>query len=409
MDYSKKTKAELIEICKEKGLKGYSGKKKEELLTFVTSTGPKEKKVTKKNVSKEKEKDSNKFYRLNYIGSKYQLLEWLSQQFLEKTGWESFEKKRIADLFSGTGIVSYYFRTQKAIVFSNDAEKYSSIITYAFTKSCYTDSCKKFVETIQNNLTEKKYKSTVGFITKNYSPHGPDKRMFFTIENAQAIDYIREQLEDQRKSFSDEEYNFLLASLITSADAVSNVPAVYGCFLKKFKAKATKSFVYKPIHMITQKPHLLSKTTNSDICDKELLKSIKADLVYLDPPYNNRQYSKNYFPLNMIAITPEEQELEKPLKKKTGIPESCFLSPFCKTEETVSKAFDTVIQNLKTDWIFISYNSESIVSKQKMIELLNKYGEVSVVERNYKRFKSFKYNKDKEIQEYLFCLKKRHE
>ncbi len=407
MDYSKKTKAELIEICKEKGLKGYSGKKKEELLTFLTSTGPKAKKVTKKNVSKEKEKDSNKCYRLNYIGSKYQLLEWLSQQFLEKTGWESFEKKRIADLFSGTGIVSYYFRTQKAIVNSNDAEKYSSIITYAFTKSCYTDSCKAFIETIQQNLTEKKYKSTFGFITKNYSPHGTDKRMFFTIENAQAIDYIREQLEEKKDSLIEEEYNFLLASLITSADAVSNVPAVYGCFLKKFKEKATKSLVYKPIHVITQKSHILSKTTNSDICNTDFLKSIKADLVYLDPPYNNRQYSKNYFPLNMIALTPEEQEKEKPLKKKTGIPESCFISPFCKTEEVVISAFESVIKNLKTEWVFISYNSESIVPKQKMLDLLNKYGEASVIERNYKRFKSFKYNKDKEIQEYLFCLRKR--
>ncbi len=353
--------------------------------------------------------DSNKCYRLNYIGSKYQLLDWLSQQFLEKTGWDSFKKKRIADLFSGTGIVSYHFRNEKAIVISNDAEKYSSIITYALTKSIYTDSCKNFIETIVKNLNEKKHKSIFGFITRNYSPHGSDKRMFFTIENAQAIDYIREQLEEKRPSLNEEEYYFLLASLITSADSVSNVPAVYGCFLKKFKAKAMKNFVYKPIHMITKKPHLLSKTFNSDICDKEFLKSIKADLVYLDPPYNKRQYSKNYFPLNMIALTPEEQLAEKPLKNKTGIPESCFLSPFCKTSETVLGAFETVIKNLKVEWIFISYNSESTVSKESMIDLLKKCGEVSLVERNYKRFKSFKYNKDKEIQEYLFCLKKQKE
>ena len=55
----------------------------------------------------------------------------------------------------------------------------------------------------------------------------------------------------------------------------------------------------------------------------------------------------------------------------------------------------------------MSYNSESIISKDKMIDIMKKYGNVSVVERDYKRFKSFKYNKDKDIKEYLFCLNKK--
>ena len=40
------------------------------------------------------------------------------------------------------------------------------------------------------------------------------------------------------------------------------------------------------------------------------------------------------------------------------------------------------------------------------MEILTKYGTVSVIQREYKRFKSFEYNEDKAIQEYLFCLEK---
>ena len=98
---------------------------------------------------------------------------------------------------------------------------------------------------------------------------------------------------------------------------------------------------------------------------------------------------------------------EPELKGKTGIPTDCFISPFCKKGKVVEAAFEKLFKNLKTNWIFLSYNSESLVSKSRMIELMEKCGDVSVLERDYKRFKSFKYNEDKDIKEYLFCLKVR--
>jgi adenine-specific DNA-methyltransferase len=129
-------------------------------------------------------------------------------------------------------------------------------------------------------------------------------------------------------------------------------------------------------------------------------------MVYLDPPYNARQYSKNYFPLNVIAKPPETVS-SVPLKGKTGIPADCFISPFCK--KGCETAFDTLFRELKTKWIFLSYNSEGIVSKELMLDIMKRYGEASVIERDYKRFKSFEYNKDVEIKEYLFCLRKTDE
>jgi adenine-specific DNA-methyltransferase len=344
-----------------------------------------------------------KIYRLNYIGSKFQLLDWIASNMKEKTGWDSFANKRIGDMFSGTGIVSYYFRKHLAQVISNDAELYSSIITHAFTLSIYTETCKKIIEEFQKDIEDNKHLSTIGFITTHYSPYDSCERKFFTIENAKRIDYNLELIK-HRLSF--DEYQFILASILLSADAVSNVPAVYGCFLKNFKTKAIKNLTLMPIHNNTYQVVAGSNTYNFDVLNIDFVRSFETDMVYLDPPYNVRQYSKNYFPLNIIAKTPEILLTEMPLKGKTGIPADCFISPFCKKGGVVEKAFDLLFRELKTKWIFLSYNSESIVSKEKMLDIMKNYGDASVIERDYKRFKSFEYNKDVEIKEYLFCLNK---
>jgi adenine-specific DNA-methyltransferase len=348
-----------------------------------------------------------KIHRLNYIGSKFQLLDWITTNMKEKTGWPSFANKQIGDLFAGTGIVSYHFRKNGARVISNDAELYSSIITHAFTRSVYTEKCKKVIDELQKDIQEDKHSNTSGFITTHYSPQGSNERKFFTIENAKRIDYLRARLETIKGTLTDDEYKFILASILLSADAVSNVPAVYGCFLKNFKAKAVKTLILAPIHTNILPAVEGSITYNSDVLDLDFLRSFESDIVYLDPPYNERQYSKNYFPLNIIAKTPQQLETELPLKGKTGIPTDCFISPFCKKGETAEKAFDLLFKELKTTWVFLSYNSESIVPKEKMLEIMKKYGVASMIEREYKRFKSFEYNNDVTIKEYLFCLQKR--
>jgi adenine-specific DNA-methyltransferase len=360
----------------------------------------------------------SKIHRLNYIGSKYQLLGWLTDYMKEKTGFTSFQNKTVADLFAGTGVVSHHFRLQGATVYSNDAELYSAVIAHAFTRSFYTERVKQVIAEMNAHAAAAHAATPPGFVTRHYSPYEDNERMFFTVENARRIDAVRAMLEATAAATTDaglthDEYQFILASIIISADAVSNVPAVYGCYLKNFKPKATKPFVIMPIHTI---PASASSSASASaafhadvIANPAFLATIlpPVDIAYLDPPYNERQYSKNYFPLNIIAKTPAELAAEPPLKGKTGIPTDCFLSAFCRKGAAAETAFDTLIRGLRAKWIFLSYSSESIVSKEKMMEILSRYGTVSVTEREYKRFKSFEYNEDKAVNEYLFCLEKK--
>jgi adenine-specific DNA-methyltransferase len=332
--------------------------------------------------------------RLNYIGSKFQLLDWITDTIKEKTQWETFSNKFIADLFAGTGAVTWHFRSLGATTISNDAERYSATITHAMAKSAYTKKLKNIFKTIDETP------GVTGFVTRNFSPHEGCERMFFTVENAQKIDGIRARIHGLKTSLTKDEYAFLVASLLVAADAISNVPAVYGMYLKKFKKSAERKLKMKPIHT-DETGHPRAKVTCKDVLSDKW----KADAAYLDPPYNERQYSKNYFPLNIIAMEPAEAEAQS-LHGKTGIPDGSFVSPFCQKKK-VKDAFDMLFGNLDVNWIFMSYNSESILTKEEVTEIMGKYGQVSVTEKPHKRFKSFEYNSDEpQVMEYLFSLHK---
>ena len=278
------------------------------------------------------------------------------------------------------------------------------MLAEAFSHRIYTSEVKRTLEQLNTELAAGQHSETAGFITKNYCPLEPCERKFFTVDNGRRIDYCRRRLEELHLGLNT--HTMVLASLLLAADAVSNVPAVYGCFLKNFKAKAMKPLILKTVHTCTKRNAYCFPTTETTVLDSALLlKTEDCDAVYLDPPYNERQYSKNYFPLNMIKLSPAGQETQVLRDGVTGIPSTCFMSPFCQKKE-VESAFRSCFAGFRCKYVFVSYNSESLLSKEKMLALMREFGTATVVERDYKRFKSYEYNEDKEIKEYLFCLTK---
>jgi adenine-specific DNA-methyltransferase len=146
------------------------------------------------------------------------------------------------------------------------------------------------------------------------------------------------------------------------------------------------------------------KVYNENIND--VVKHIYGDVLYLDPPYNARQYCSNYHVLETIAI------YDNPiLNGKTGLRNSeNQKSEFC-SSRTVEKAFDDLIANSKFKYIFLSYNNEGLMSLDTIKNIMSKYGEYSYYTKSYKRFKA---DKDEnrnilanETIEYLHCLVKR--
>lgn len=313
---------------------------------------------------------------LNYIGSKRTLCNEILSII------ESYKDSNIisfGDLCAGTGIISY--NSNFNITISNDIEYYSAVINRALLQCSYSDKLQKIIDDM--NILE----GVEGLVYKNYTE--VSDRLFFSLENAKKIDAMRQYIDELSISFN--EKFFLLASLLISSDKVANTASVYGAFLKKMKKSALKEIILKPIHT--------GKKRTSKIYNRDLLEIKESiDFIYIDPPYNSRQYGANYFVLNYIA---KYEDIE--LRGKTGLFDY-NKSDFC-SKSKIKQYINNILSTLKYKYLFMSYNSEGLLSKQEINDIMKKYGDVFVHSINYKRFKSNKNTDNKSVVEYLFVLK----
>lgn len=197
---------------------------------------------------------------------------------------------------------------------------------------------------------------------------------------------------------SDGLYYFLLCSLLESADKVANTASVYGAYLKNLKKSAQKELVLEPAEYETNDNE--HRVFNKDAND--LIKEISGDILYLDPPYNARQYGANYHLLNTIA----EYKHFAP-KGKTGL-RTYYRSKYC-SAATVKDEFENLIKNADFKYIFLSYNNEGLMSAETVKTIMSKYGHYDLAQTDYQRFKadSNRFNKADSTVEYLHILEKR--
>lgn len=343
---------------------------------------------------------------MNYIGSKYSLIDFLEQS-IDKTLKSCNEKRTssemvFADLFAGTGVVSGSFKKSGYSIIANDIQYYSYVIT------------KHMIEN-NGNLDEERCKQLIGelnsldgiegFIYKNYSFGGTEgqefRRMYFSDYNAKKCDAIRTTIEEwfENKKINENEYFFLLGSLINSIDKCANTASVYGAFLKQLKKSASKQMELVPLPIMHGS--VACKVYNEDI--SELIKDVSGDILYLDPPYNARQYCSNYHLLETIAKYDNPE-----IKGKTGLRDySKQKSVFC-LKDKVADAFAELIKNAKFKYIFLSYNNEGLMSFDTIEKIMKKHGKYKVYMQQHRRFKADNARdcKADSTIEYLHCLVK---
>jgi adenine-specific DNA-methyltransferase len=331
---------------------------------------------------------------LNYIGSKHTLSNFLKKSIKETVG-SDLSQLVFCDLFAGTGIVGRNFKPLVKQVIANDVEYYSYVLNRNYIGNHKAFNIQNKIDFL-NNLDGKK-----GFISENYAENGKEGRLYFSADNGQKIDAIRQQIETWKETqeIDENEYFFLLASLIESADKVANTASVYGAYLKKIKKSAQKKIVLQSADF--EKTTYSHQVFNED--SNNLIRKIKGDILYLDPPYNARQYGSNYHLLTTIA----KYDTFSP-QGKTGL-RDYYRSSYCKKNE-VQKSFDDLIKNANFKYIFLSYNNEGLMCKNDVKNIMAKYGAYSLKTTNYQRFKADKTenrnHKATATVEYLHILEK---
>ena len=354
---------------------------------------------------------------ITYLGNKRSLIDKIEEEVKLISKYLNKEKLICADLFSGSGIVARMLKKYSSKIIVNDLENYSYIINacYLTNKEEYP---KKFCNELRNEIISSSLNKKIpGIITENYAPKDDNKiekgeRVFYTHRNALLIDTYRNLINKivREKNLK----RFFLAPLITEASIHVNTSGVFKGFYKDkntgigcFGAGGKNALTRILGEVKLKEPVFSNFNSELEIFTKDavlLSKEIKnADIVYIDPPYNQHPYGSNYFMLNLIL----KNKLDVPISPVSGITQGWNRSAFNKPYLAL-KSMEEIISSLDSKYILISYNSEGFISFEEMKNMLQKYGDLKTSKIKYNTFRGSRNLKNRNIHvsEYLFVLKK---
>lgn len=342
---------------------------------------------------------------MRYLGNKTKLLNNI-QTLIEKY---DIQGKTFADIFCGTASVADFFK-DKYNVITNDFMYYSYIIANAKLNNKIQPRFLKFKKKFEIEIFD--YLNSIdtifsdnSFIYKNYTPEGD--RMFFTESNGAKIDTIRMKIEDLyiNKDISQNEYFYLLASLIDSVSSFSNISGTYEAFFKFWESRASKTFVLSPIELNETnkngKHNFFCKSTN------DLVREISGDIAYIDPPYTVTQYASAYHLLETVAKY--DYPLITGIGGKRGKGKNVSL--FSRKNEAII-AMEDLLRQIDFNDIIISYSNQGLINVDDLIDLCKKFAVgnevfVEYIDYNeYKTHRSSNKQNGKKLNELLIYFKK---
>lgn len=325
-----------------------------------------------------------------YLGSKQRLLDFINETIEQNC--PNFES--ILDVFGGTGVVGNYFSEKGKSVYINDLLYSNYCIYNAFLSN------KKFDEKKIEKIIDQY--NNIGKINDNYFSD-TFKDTYFSKNDCMKIGYIREDIETRysKSEITDKEKYILIASLLYSMDRIANTVGHYDAYRKKQKLKDCFEMFGLSINKnIKQRNEIYNLDAN------ELVKKVKADIIYIDPPYNSRQYGDAYHLLENVA------QWKKP--KVYGIAKkmdrSSIKSNYCTNK--ASNSFKNLIEDCNCKYILVSYNnmgqkgnvrSQAKISDTEILEILNNKGKVKVFEKDFNFFTTGKTNIDNHKERLFLC------
>ncbi|MDR3331433.1 MAG: Dam family site-specific DNA-(adenine-N6)-methyltransferase [Synergistaceae bacterium] len=342
---------------------------------------------------------------MRYIGGKSHLLGDIEAVISENT---TRRESVFCDIFSGTGSVARHFKPRYE-VHSNDILHFSYVIQKATIENNRRPTFSRLaqigiVDPIK--FLEEADIAQPGqsffFVADNYAPNEHCDRMYISKRNAVRVDFIRNTIEAWNESglIDEIEYYYLLASLIEGVPYVSNITGTYGAYLKKWDKRALKAFEMARLDVVDNGRANHSYNTDAN----KLIRELEGDILYIDPPYNSRQYAPNYHLLETISRYDYPE-----VRGVTGIrPYDDAKSAFCVKSE-VLEVFDDLIAKAKFANIVLSYSTDGLMTSEQIETVLKRHGAEQSCKRYdipYRKYKSKITDETKTVREYLFYVRK---
>lgn len=325
-----------------------------------------------------------------YLGSKAKLLDFIASTIKDNCkNVESF-----ADVFAGTGNVAWKFNYDNKIII-NDILK-SNFFVYESFFGYEEVNKNKINEYIAIYNNDDSYKE--GYFTKNFA------NTFFSEYNCKKIDYIRDDIEDNfnKSLINSREKAILVTSLMYAMDRIANTVGHYDAYREH--GDLNKKLILEELEIPSNEINKNNEIYRMDA--NKLVKEIYADIVYIDPPYNSRQYCDAYHLLENVA-TWEKPDVFGTARK---MDRSNLKSKYCM--HNAPKEFDELIQNVKAKYILVSYNnmgnkgagrSQAKISDSDIVNSLSKRGNVKIFETDFQQFTTGKSNIEDHKERLFLC------
>lgn len=326
-----------------------------------------------------------------YIGNKYKLIDWIFS-ILNK----ECEGKSFTDIFAGTGVVAAVASKHFDEVILNDFLHSNYAIYKAFfDKGAWSPEKINGIIKNYNNISGEDLDDN--YFSINFGGK------YFSTKSAKIIGFIRENIEENKSNLTEREYNMLISSLLYSVDKIANTVGHYDAYFKK--EAVDDSFFMLPIDPIEVKEVSIFREDAND-----LAKKIQTDVVYIDPPYNSRQYSRFYHVLETLT------KWDKPKLHGVALkPESENMSDYCRV--SAKDRLSELVNDIKAKYLVVSYNntydsksnsSQNKITLEQIKNILNKRGKTKIFEKDYRHFNAGNtdFNNHKE---YLFVTHVNHE
>ncbi len=324
-----------------------------------------------------------------YLGNKYRLLPFIKNV----VDSECENVHTVVDIFSGTGAVASAFQDKTLI--TNDIMYSNFISNYAWFSS------EKYKKELVEAIIDEYNKMTVteeNYMTKNFA------NTYFSYDDCSKIGFIREDIEIRfvHQEINLREKAILITSLLYAMDKIAKTCGHYDAYRKGVEFD-THLELYVPL--ASQDNNAGNKCFNMDA--NKLARMVNADLVYIDPPYNSRQYCDAYHLLENVARW-EKPEVFGVARK---MDRAYLKSRYCTRSATAT--FEDLISNLNCRYILLSYNnmatkgndrSNARISDGDIYRILGAKGTVRVFSEDYKAFTTGKSDITDNKERLFLCI-----
>lgn len=334
----------------------------------------------------------HQFPRTQYLGSKERLIKWILELAPKNVG-------TVFDAFSGSSVISYYFKDRGCKIYSNDFLKCNSLIAKALIENREAVLDRQDIEVLLDVSTK-----SDNLIESVFTD------VFFERDQAQFLDKFRANVEKL-----DNEYKKALALVLMNRSLTRKVTLGHFAHLSAIKYSKDPARIKRNPNLAKHLKDIFqalvdsynyavfdNRKANKAFCENTVVlipKLTDVDLVYFDPPYCgcHPDYQAFYHFLETYVHYWKDKEFVNGTKMYYPKKESGFVQ---KTQ--IEGSFERLFENSRhIPYWLISYNSKSYPEKDRMIELIGKHKKVRVYDYEYANHYGGKGSR-KGTREYLF-------